>query len=522
MNTEYVRLPADSTGKRIRHVNRTDIKLATTVASLSTLSKGDTLVGVTSGATGEIMGWSTELDSTYIHVTDTSLTFTAAETLTVNEVAIGTYGSSTLTYTPTVHIVDADNASYRQKVDKVGSSYVRYSDGDLGFDAFGHAQVSQLSTIDAHTFTYGDRPDRYYTLSVESGTVAAVPQESCLLFSTTTTSGSYIGRTSNQYYPYTPGIGTSLLMSFRLGDSGKANVVRRWGMYDAEDGAFFQLSGSILGVGIRNSSTGTAVDTIVNRSNFNGDTLDDALISEYILDITKYNIYFIDYQWLGAGRVRYGVNSPSGKRIILHTIENPNSHTVPYMRTGTLPIKLEQFNLNTAASTSEMRLLCSTVQKQSHVDEYEGLSFSTISNRKTITGSAYSPVMSFRPTTTYQGEVNHTTAFALDYEADVSGSPIILSVYAQPTLSGSTWTSPTSSYSSTEIDVDATSFTGGLLRGSLLMPSGVFRREIREGFQNSFSLLASGTQPIFTFVAKTTDPSGSAAVTLLVRWKEVR
>ena len=52
----------------------------------------------------------------------------------------------------------------------------------------------------------------------------------------------------------------------KLGDTGTANNVKRWGAYDATDGVFFQLNGSTFGIGIRQTSS----DTIV--TSFNGAT----------------------------------------------------------------------------------------------------------------------------------------------------------------------------------------------------------------------------------------------------------
>lgn len=522
MHTEYIRLPPDSTGKRIRHLNRTDLKLSSFSINLNTLDRGSILTGETSNATGEIVGWSTDLDSTFIHVTDVNGSFSDGEDISVNSSVIGTLESATTVYTPAINIVDSDNPNNRQKIDKRGSSYVRFTDGDMLFDAFGNAQFSQNSVVDYHTFLYGFQNERYYQLTGSGGSISGQPEQSSVILSTNTTSGSRAIFSTNRYYPYTPGIGSEMIVSFRLGDSGKQNVIRRWGMFDDEDGVFFEMSGSVFSAGIRNSSTGTVTDTKIISSNFNGDSLDDPETSEFLIDFTKYNIYFIDYQWLGAGRVRFGVYSPSGKRIVIHTFENPNANIVPYMRRGTLPFRVEQINYAATISTSEMSLLCASIQKQNNDPEYKGTFYFTISQRVYITGSSYTPLISLKPVATFNGETNKITAFFVDYETDVSGSGIILSAFVGATLSGSTFTQTTSSFSAFQVDTSATSMTGGINRGSVFCPSGTSRRELRENFDNSAGTLANGATPTATFAAKTIDPSGSAYVTLISRWKEVR
>jgi uncharacterized Zn-binding protein involved in type VI secretion len=54
----------------------------------------------------------------------------------------------------------------------------------------------------------------------------------------------------------------------RLPDAGTANNVRRWGAFDDNDGAFFQLSGTTFSIVTRKAT----VDTTVSSGSFNGPT----------------------------------------------------------------------------------------------------------------------------------------------------------------------------------------------------------------------------------------------------------
>jgi hypothetical protein len=92
-------------------------------------------------------------------------------------------------------------------------------------------------------------------------------------------------------YPYVPGNGTFMSTSLSCGDSGKDGVVRRWGLFDEEDGVYFELDGLTFSKQ-RNSITGLT-NTVIQ------DDFDETL--PYVLDFSKFNLYWMDYQWQGVG-----------------------------------------------------------------------------------------------------------------------------------------------------------------------------------------------------------------------------
>jgi len=345
MAHDYIQIPPDSTGKKIRHTRRLDVEVLNPLVNLGIIGKGAPVVGVTSNATATFIGAAIELDENYIYMYDDVGTFLEGEVITINGIPAATIDHYVTQYTANVNISDANSPNFTQKIDKEGSSYVRYDEGNLGFDAFGNAQFSQLTQIDNHIFTYGDTPSKYYDKLLLSGSVAADVSNSDLVLSVTAESGSKATRTTHQYYPYNPGEGNELLMSVRLGDEGKAGVVRRWGMFDDDDGT--QRS-----VVIRNSTGGTITENRVVPENYNGKSLVVENVSPFLLDASKFNLFWIDYQWLGAGRVRFGVIAPDGARITVHTFHNANEFLTPYMKRGTLPFRIEQFNTTNTASSS--------------------------------------------------------------------------------------------------------------------------------------------------------------------------
>ena len=95
------------------------------------------------------------------------------------------------------------------------------------------------------------------------------------------------------------------------------------------------------------------------------DTLDGSgdagNISKLLLNIGATQVMFIDYQWLGAGRVRFGFNI-DGKNVVVHEFRHANTNTQAYMRTGTLPLTMEQYNYGTPASPSYTYIISASVK----------------------------------------------------------------------------------------------------------------------------------------------------------------
>jgi len=523
MAHDYIQIPPDSTGKKIRHTKRVDMEVTNLLIDISAVDKGQPVVGLTSGATATFIGSANELDETYIYLYDEVGTFLENEVITISGINACTVDHYTIQHTMGVHVVDANSPNYTQKIDENGSAYTRYRQGDLGFDAFGHAQFSQVTQVDNHLFTYGDYPNKYYDKIVNSGSITADIQSSTIVLETTAASGSQITRTSHQYYPYNPGEGNEIQMSIRFGDNGKAGVVRRFGLFDDNDGMFFEIDGLQRYLVIRNSSSGTVTETRVAPAEYNGETLNEPGISPFIIDNTKFNLFWIDYQWLGVGKVRFGVIAPDGTRIVAHTFENANAYITPYMKRGTLPFRLEQFNTTATASPSEMRLVCAAILRQSQIVTFPGEYLTVNSNLVAVTGSDFTPIFSAKPALTHNGLVNRTTIIPTDFEVFVDGDPIRLDVIINSALTGATYSAPLNPVSSTLVDLDATSYTGGSRINSLIFGSGVTHRELTEDLHNTLQLSADGvSQPIFTLAAKCLKPSGSANVSILVRWKESR
>ena len=523
MANEFVRIPPDSTGKKIHHTQRTSLKITDITYNLDNIEQGTTIIGNTSSVSGSYRGADYKDGNTFIYIAITTGDYAVGETLRFGSTTFATVESNSLLFIPTVNISDPDVPTHKQHVDSNGSAYVRYSEGDLGFDAFGVAQFSQLTQMDHHIFRYMDDPAKYYDYATGGGSLTHNQTDSTLKFSVDEAAGSSISRTTHQYYPYNPGDGNELSMSILISDEGKAGVVRRWGLFDNEDGMFFQLSGTTLSVVLRSSTSGTPVDTVIPRSLFNGEELTEASYGSFILNLSKFNLYWIDYQWLGVGRVRMGVFAPTGKRVTMHTFQNPNKNVVPYTKRGTLPFKIEQFNSTLTSSGSDMKLVCATITRQSSIVQYPGDYITYVSKTLTISGSTPVPLFSVKPMVTFNGLTNRSTAVPTDIECYVDGDPIRMDMIINPSLSGATFNENVSPKTSFLVDSQAVSYTGGGRWNTLLFPTGVFDRIFEEKLDDTLKLSADGvSQPTLTFAIRTLKSGGSSTVSVVLRWKEAR
>ena len=82
-------------------------------------------------------------------------------------------------------------------------------------------------------------------------------------------------------------------------------------------------------------------DTKYPQSSWNIDKCDGTGPSGYNIDLTKMQMFYIDYSWYGAGFIRWGFRGPDGNIIYCHKLPNNNVNTEAYMRSGNLPARYE-------------------------------------------------------------------------------------------------------------------------------------------------------------------------------------
>lgn len=319
-------------------------------------------------------------------------------------------------------------------------------------DAFGRLRVSYPTNIFECGFQIDTQPLLFSETLATGGTSTWNTTTRSIDLATTTSSGSSVIRQTRRYFRYNAGKSHLVLMSFNLGGP-KDNCRRRVGLFDGSNGFFLELHGSILSVNIMNAGSINSVP----QSSWSLDKFDGLGSSRNIFDSTKAQILVIDYQWLGAGRVRFGFDI-DGIIYYCHNFLHANINTSVYTQSGTLPCRSEITNTGVTASATTLTTICYSVQSEAGF-EPTGLlrSFDrfitpiSISSSPTVT----TPVISIRKSTSYLPiPVQLIGATVFTSTAD----DIVIRIILNPTLTGATFAL---SNGVAQCDVAATASTGG-------------------------------------------------------------
>jgi len=87
------------------------------------------------------------------------------------------------------------------------------------------------------------------------------------------------------------------------------------------------------------------VETKIPQSQWNIDKCDGTGPSGYNLDLSKMQMFYLDYSWYGAGFVRWGLRGADGNVIYCHKLVNNNVNTEAYLRSGNLPARYESMSV---------------------------------------------------------------------------------------------------------------------------------------------------------------------------------
>jgi hypothetical protein len=234
-------------------------------------------------------------------------------------------------------------------------------DGSTAYDAFGRLRVSNPLTIfdSANIMSKGTLFDESLT---GSGTVTYTANKSTVNLNVTTASGDKVIRQSKRVMSYQPGKSLLHFSTFVM-NAQESGLEQRVGMFDANNGIFFEDTGTGYQIVRRSYTSGSSVDDPITQANWNGDKLDGTGASGYTLDPTKATILFMDFEWLGMGSVRVGFVI-DGKFIVAHTFLNANNLSTVYMQTANLPIRLEIETTGTISGAAVLQQVCSTVMSE--------------------------------------------------------------------------------------------------------------------------------------------------------------
>jgi len=258
-------------------------------------------------------------------------------------------------------------------------------------DAFGRLRTAELNSQMDLKQLHDSLPLFYDEYISGNGTVTHDEDEAHSELATLSTPAVVIMQTK-QRANYASGKSQEILMTFNSFGI-ETNAVKRVGYFthlDATAGYETDLDGLYLesdGVGnevtLNVYQTGTETES-VGQANWNLDPLDGTGESGITWDWDKNTILMLDFEWLGVGRVRWGVVH-DGAVIFFH-YSNFSQETGVYMSTPNQPIRASV--RQTGAGTATFNLICSTVGSEGAINKLgkilsDNLGVSTINANST-------------------------------------------------------------------------------------------------------------------------------------------
>ena len=375
-------------------------------------------------------------------------------------------------------------------------------------DAFGRQRVSQPYTLFDSQNRYA-ADNQFDTSTTGTGSTTFNTNQASVSMSVTAGGVGSVVRQTYRSFPYQPGKGLLVLATFVMDASNSVNLSQRVGYFNTDNGVFFQKVDGVNSFVLRSNTSGTPSDArTVNQADWNGDPLDGTGASGYTLDLTKPQILWMDFEWLGVGSVRCGFII-NGEYIVCHTFNTANVYgTTVYMTTAILPVRYEITTTTSAVAATLTQICCSVVSEGG----FEQTSIDHVARRTTIfttinTAATFYPIVSIRLASGRTGavvlpnRVQFLPTTSQNYE---------VALLKNPTLTGATWAATVPSDSNVEYDVAATAISsiGTIAQTDYVTSSGsagVSETSVPTGYNWDLQLGVSlaGVSDIYTLAVRT-------------------
>lgn len=394
--------------------------------------------------------------------------------------------------------------------------------------AFGRLRTADPFGIYDYKQIASNYASQFSEVTAGAGTITYQYDRSSTYLTVGTASGDRSLRQTSRYFPYVPGKSQLIILTGIFGQP-KDNVDQYIGLGDELNGYFFKLQDTSIGLVIRSAVTGTAIDTFIDRSDWNIDTLEGNGKSGIVLDITKAQIFIIDFQWLGVGRIRFSFDI-DGMIVPVHEVNNSNVLDSVYMKTPTLPIRYEVINTGISASSTTLEQICSSVASEGGYN-IPGQEFAAGNGTTRRAVTARTPVFAIRLKTAFPvGEPNRMTARFLKMSATSTSNDafIELAHIHEPSAITATWTS-VGNDSAVEYSTNITAVTGNPSHivdvttaiAGLGSASGI--TELTSEFINAHSFISQNFDSTNSeiFVIYATSFAATANVSAAITWIEL-
>lgn len=333
--------------------------------------------------------------------------------------------------------------------------------------AFGDNRVAELSPIFHGSFEYSVTNTLLFEITSTNG--GAVTQGlGMAVINTSTTTNSTAELKSVQHLKYHPGLG-GLARFTALFTSPVANTEQYIGLA-GENGVSEPFDNGYM-VGYDGTTFGfhrfsNDVKTSVPQASWD-DPMDGTGLSGMTLDQTKINIFYIQFQYLGAGAIKLFVESDStGDLVLVHTIDYANANVEPSVHNPNFHFIMWT---NNKATTSNLTIKSSSYGafiegKVTHIERHIPLNSSGAREKTTVTTEV--AIFTIRSKALFASKTNLIDILFLGIQASIeAGSANNLGqirIIKNATLGGApSYTDINTTDSIIEIDTAGTTVSGG-------------------------------------------------------------
>ncbi len=328
-------------------------------------------------------------------------------------------------------------------------------------DAFSRTRVSEPMTLFDSSHRFRDN-GHWYASTTNGGTYSFNSNQGLIDLTVTTTSGSEVIRETNKVFAYQPGKSLLVLNTFVFA-SPQSGLRQRCGYFGTQNGIYIEQSGTTVNLVKRSLVSGSIVNTEIEKSNWNIDLMDGNGPSGITLDLTKSQIFWIDFEWLGVGTVRCGFVI-DGEFYTCHKFHHANIIGSTYITTACLPIRYEITNLSSTSTASTMKQICSSVISEGGYEirgESQNVTTPLLSPYTLTVAGTFYPVVSIRlRSTKLDGICIPSSLACLGQDA----SNYVWKLVEGGVTTGGTWSSVNDSL--VEYNISGSSFSGGTVVSS--------------------------------------------------------
>lgn len=270
-------------------------------------------------------------------------------------------------------------------------------------DAFGRIRMSSPFTLGDYKHLYGLDPNFIDNIT-NGGSVVFQANKACARLTTSNNSNSRVVHQTKFYHHYMPGKSQQILSSFNF-YAATVNVTKRTGYYDDNNGIYFEQTGDgTLSWVIRTYINGSVEENRKTQAEWNIDKCNGTGGSLFTLDITKTQLTFIEFQWLGVGSVTVGFVH-EGAYIPCHTFHHSNVLPTVYMSNPNLPVRCEILNTGTTAGAYFDQICSTVISEGGYVEAGQDWSVNSPTARTMNDGTTV-PIIAIRLKNTFQSYAN--------------------------------------------------------------------------------------------------------------------